>query len=608
MTNNLLEDNKLDSKISMSWANQWGKVITLLAVITFIAHFWHYQNLGLYEDDYFLIGQPMSMKVDEFADFLKWHIVNFNVTEGRPLLYIIEFSVGFLGNLLQDFKALYFIDYAIILTNNFLIYVFLKSIWDRPFFVITGTLAFALFPAETTHAYLTHINVYLSLTFLLMAFLCYFYGKKSLSYLLIFSSLFSYETVFPAFFAAPLLQKSWKNRKTLQEILVHGLILTAMLAVVFMARKVTGEGRIKELDFLTLIFTPIRQMVIGPLVSLSMFFYRPAQTLANLKGELLIFVPLLFLGFGLLFYTLRSRQEGEGETEHIFYASENSAIFSPINKLIAFSLALLVLAYPFNFTRVATEINGRNSRVHMTAAIGASILVGLFCYLIVNLAKSDVTKNIVNAGLAVFFSLLVGFGLTVQQENEISWQYQRAFWTDVINLCPDIAPETIILVDAPLNTAKHLHSFIQWGVPITLREIYKFPEDWSRLDELPKMEGKPRWYYWRKYTFYPKVYRLNPNWQETIVNQGKFDFNPKNQAFEYFLKWEPPRLIDSGDIILLEEREGQLVRRSQPLTIGDRLFEFKPVSEPTVQSLEKGVLYDRLIQQDNETKINYFKV
>ena len=584
----------------MSWANQWGKVIPLLALITFIAHFWHYQGLGLYEDDYFLIGQPMSMNLDEAWEFIKWHIVNFNVTEGRPLLYIIEFSVGFVGNLIQDFNYLYLIDYGAILINNLLVYVFLRFLWNQQFFAIAGTLAFTLFPADSNHAYLGHINLYSSITFLLLALLCFLHNKKILSYLLIFASLFCYETVFPAFLAAPLLKKRW-DRTMLKEILGHTLIIAAMLGIVFILRKVTGEDRINQLDLLTIILTPIRQMAIGPLVGLSMFFYRPAQTLLNLKGELLVFIPISFVGFLALLSSLKSQTEQNGS------ADENLPTESPIKQLTFLGLSLLIFSYALNFTRAATEINGRSSRVHMTAAIGASILVGLLAHLIVNLAKTNVTKNIVNGGFAIFFSLLVGFGLTVQQENQLSWQYQRAFWTDVIHLCPDIEPETIILVDAPLNTAKYLHSFIQWGVPMTLRQIYKFPESWARLEELPKTDDKPRWYYWRKYTMYPKVYRLNPNWQDTIVKQGQFDFDPKNKAFEYFLKWEPPRLIDSHDIILLQENNGKLSRRSEPLTIGDRLFEFKPVSDSTLQSFEKGVLYDKLIKQDDGKPVNYFQ-
>ncbi|MEQ9672698.1 hypothetical protein [Coleofasciculus sp. G2-EDA-02] len=583
---------------SFSWKEQGSRYILGLAVITFVAHFWHYNNLGLYEDDYFLIAQPMSMNMDEIGEFMTWHIFNFNATEARPLLYIIEFSVGLLGKFIGDFHGLYWINYGVILINNILMGVFLKSLWNQPIFVITGTLGFTLFPAETTHAYLTHISLYSSLTLLLLAFLSYLSHKKLLSYLLIFSSLLCYETVFPVFITAPLFKNKW-DRTLFQKMLRHTLILAAMLGVIVIARKITGESRIEQLDFLTLISTPVRQMLIGPFVSLSMFFYRPAQTLLNLNGELLIIVPLFFVGFILLFSNLKTKPDSD------FYTEGTITVLLPIKKLTILGLTLLILAYPLNFTRAATAINGRDSRVHMTAAIGAAILVGLFCYLIVNIAKHKITQTIVNSGLAVFFSLLVGFCITVQHENQLSWDYQRAFWTDVIHLCPDITPNTIILVDAPLNTGKQLHSFIQWGVPMTLRQIYKFPKTWERLDELPKTDDQPRWYFWRKYTLYPKVYRLKPNWQNLIINQSQFDFSPKNKAFDYFLQWEPPRLVDSHNIILLETRNDQLVRRIEPLMIGDRLLEFQPISPSTLDSFQRGVLYNSLIQPDNQAKINY---
>lgn len=594
----------LRTYLFMTLTNRWGRYISSLsvfAIITFVAHFWHYHNLGLYEDDYFLIGHIMSMNLEEFGDFFQWHILNFNVTEGRPLLYIIEFLVGFTGHFIADFKDIYLIDYIVILIDNILVYIFLKSLWNQPVFYVTGTLAFTLFPADTNHAYLTHICLYTSLAFLLLAFLSYFSNKKLLSYLLIFSSLFCYETVFLLFLTAPLFKNQW-NKNLLKEIFRHVLILVIMLATVVIARKITGEARISELDIITLLWTPIRQIIIGSVVSLSMFLYRPWQTLLNLKGELLIFIPLFFLGFILLLSNLKI------EPKQDIYPDKNTTIFSPIKKLTILGLSLLVLSYPLMFTRAATAINGRDSRVHMTGAIGASILVGLICYGIIYLAKNNLSKNIVNGALAFFFSLLVGFGLTVQQENHISWEYQRSFWTDVVHLCPDIVPKTIILVYAPnINQGKHLHSFIEWGVPMTLRQIYQFPKTWERLDELPKTDQRPPWYYWRKYTMYPKVYRLSDHWQDLIVKESKFDFNPQNKAFDYFLQWEPPRLIDSRNIILLEENDGQLLRRSEPLKIGNQFFEFKPVSEPTIQSLEKGVLYDYLIKQDDEALISYLK-
>jgi hypothetical protein len=403
----------------------------------------------------------------------------------------------------------------------------------------------------------------------------------------------------PLFITAPLFKNQW-NKNLFKEMLRHTLILAAMLAATAVVRKITGEARVDGLDIIKLILIPVRQMLIGPFISLSMFLYRPAQTLLNLKGELLVFVPLSVLGFTLLLSNLKIAAE-DNKTE------DNTPILSPIKKLAFLGLTLLVLSYPLFFTVAATEINGRNSRVHTTAALGASILIGLLCYLIINLCNNNnLAKNIANTGLAVFLSLILGFGLIVQQENQKTWEYQRAFWTDVIHLAPDIEPDTIILVDSPhLNTGKHLHSFIEWGVPMTLRQIYNFPKTWERLDELPQGKDKPRWYFWQKYTFYPKVYRLSLDWQDTIANQGKFDFNPNSKAFEYFLQWESPRLIDSHNIILLQEENGKLFRRTAPLKIGNQMFDFKPVSQSTLH-FEKGPLYSSLIKQDDELPINYF--
>ena len=591
--------NQSGNYLFMVLPNQLVRNIVILAIITFIAHFWHYQNLGLYEDDYFLIAQPMSMNFHDFGDFFKWHILHYDATEGRPLLYIIEFSVGFLGKLIGNFQSLYLINYLVLLINNILVYLFLSSLWRQPIFIITGTLAFTLFPADTNHAYLTHIFLYSSFTFLLLAFLSYLSGRQLLSYLLIFASLLCYETMLPLFITAPLFKNQW-NKNLVKEMLRHTLILAAMLGTIAIIRKITGEARVDGLDIIKLMLIPIRQMLIGPFVSLSMFFYRPAQTLLNLKGELLVFIPLCILGFTLLLSNLKIEAE-DNKTE------DDLPILSPIKKLAFLGLALLILSYPLFFTVAATEINGRNSRVHMTAALGASILIGLFCYLIINLChNNNLAKNLGNTSLAVLFSLILGFGLIVQQENQKTWEYQRAFWTDIVHLAPDIEPDTIILVDSPhLNTGKHLHSFIEWGVPMTLRQIYQFPKTWERLDELPQSEDKPRWYFWQQYTLYPKVYRLSVNWQDTIVNQGKFDFNPNSKAFDYFLQWELPRLIDSHNIILLQEQNGKLFRRTEPLKIANQIFNFKPISESTLD-FEKGALYSSLIKPDDELSPSYF--
>ena len=57
-------DRKFDDKESLSF-------IGILAIVTWTAHFWHFGGLGLYEDDYFYVGEPIRMNLIEFFDFIK---------------------------------------------------------------------------------------------------------------------------------------------------------------------------------------------------------------------------------------------------------------------------------------------------------------------------------------------------------------------------------------------------------------------------------------------------------------------------------------------------------------------------------------------------------
>lgn len=53
--------------------NKSFKTTTFLtiALITWIAHFWYFNHLGLYEDDYFFIGQPLTMNPEGFLGFVR---------------------------------------------------------------------------------------------------------------------------------------------------------------------------------------------------------------------------------------------------------------------------------------------------------------------------------------------------------------------------------------------------------------------------------------------------------------------------------------------------------------------------------------------------------
>lgn len=554
--------------------NKSLKITTFLtiALITWIAHFWYFNHLGLYEDDYAFIGNILTMDFSRFVDSVK--NMNLAFFQGRVVGFNILFFSAYFAGKLGGLPLIYISAYLLALTNNILFYLFLQRLWNQPIFVLTGTLAFTLFPADNTRAFLTHIHILPALTFLLLAFLSYLNDKKFWSYLLITASFLSYETCFLLFITAPFLTKKPQS-EIFKELIKHLFILGTIFLVVLILRKLTGDSRVGDLDIATAISTPIRQIITGPFVCLGTFVYRPWQTLHNLRGELLIFVPLSLLMLLWLFLQ-NSRFSG-------LNSGENWPI---IKQLSLLGISLLFLAYPLTFTVPATLISGRDSRVHAAAVVGASILGGILGYLIVYLANSYRQKNLAALLLATYFSLLIGFGIIVQQQNKLSWKYQQAFWADVIQLAPDLNDGQVILVDAPsLPWGSQLYPFA-WSMPSVVGQLYQFPWQWKNV---------------------PKLYKLNPDWQLKIAANGEIALNNDNGLLFFYYPWEPARQVKTSEIILLQEKDGKLVRTTTPIVAGAKKFSFKPLTNSTIDSFDKGYLYDYLIAPNNKKSVNYFQ-
>jgi hypothetical protein len=554
--------------------NKSFKITTFLiiALITWIAHFWYFNHLGLYEDDYAFIGNILTMDFSRFVDFVK--NMNLSFFQGRVVGFNILFFSGYFAGKLGGLPLIYISAYLLALTNNILFYLFLQRLWNQPIFVLTGTLAFTLFPADNTRAFLTHIHILPALTFLLLAFLSYLNDKKIWSYLLITASFLSYETCFLLFITAPFLTKKPKS-DIFKELIKHLFILGTIFLVVLILRKLTGDSRVGDLDIATAISTPIRQIITGPFVCLGTFVYRPWQTLHNLRGELLIFVPLSLLMLLWLFLQ-----------NSCFSGLDSGENWPIIKQLSLLGISLLFLAYPLTFTVPATLISGRDSRVHAAAVVGASILGGILGYLIVYLANSYRQKNLAALLLATYFSLLIGFGIIVQQQNKLSWKYQQAFWADVIQLAPDLNDGQVILVDAPsLPWGSQLYPFA-WSMPSVVGQLYQFPWQWKNV---------------------PKLYKLNPDWQLKIAANGEIALNNDNGLLFFYYPWEPARQVKTSEIILLQEKDGKLVRTTTPIVAGAKKFSFKPLTNSTINSFDKGYLYDYLIAPNNKKSVNYFQ-
>jgi hypothetical protein len=83
--------------------------------------------------------------------------------------------------------------------------------------------------------------------------------------------------------------------------------------------------------------------------------------------------------------------------------------------------------------------------------------------------------------------------------------------------------------------------------------------------------------------------------------------NNEQNVVYYYYTWEPERLLKTPEIILLVEKEGKLIRQTTPLEVGTNKFFFKPLTNSTLDSFEKGFLYDYLFNPSAKKSVNYFQ-
>ena len=588
------------------------KVFIFLAITIWIAYFWHSASFGLYSEDMSFVGDAMERNWYQALSNFKQQIKIMH--EGRPLQFGLIPLLSFIGLKMGGLHVAYFIGYAIFTVNAFLFYTLLKRLSDREVFAVTGALAFCLFPAHTVQIWLTAaLSIQPSLTFLLLASHCYLSGRKKLSYLLILATLFCYEPFFPLFLAVPLLKQKW-NSRLVRELVRHALVMGGLFFCVIALRKLQGESRVADLDILSAIGTSIKAMLMGPIVSLTSFLSRPLETLGALGGnernvgELWLFLLLSFAGFAWILSRLNLVTSGKA-LPLTTTINSNSKVLPPkttefLNSLAKLALVgamMLVLAYPLNIKHSVTNVNDLVSRIHVAATVGASIVCACVCSAILFLGATYRMKRVAIAIIAAFFALLVGFGVMVQQDYRLAWQYQRAFVTDVVELAPDLDDETILFIDPTgFRDPKYLKAF-ENGYPM-LNSTLMFSKIYPAIST-PK-----------KYSKWFNAYILmSPNWKETMIVDGNsFRLNESMRPviwgrFQEQWKSKGYRTFASSELILVEAKNGQLTRRTDPLVIDGKEFPLKkkPATNPPL--LKNAPIYDYLIKSPDEEPIDYIQ-
>ncbi|NCQ95268.1 MAG: hypothetical protein GPJ13_08900 [Microcystis aeruginosa W11-06] len=549
--------------------------LTLLSLL-WIAHFLFFQSFGLYEDDWAFTGIAINQTWSRNLETINSALITF--WQGRPLHMVFLTILPFFGAKLGGISTLYLIGFFLLTCNVCLFYRLLRNITEISYSALIPTLLFCLYTADTTFNYLQHLlGLQPALLFVLIAFNLFVNSAKInsqsrlLSYFFVTLALLTYESPFLLFFAAPFLKKNTQNRK---QIFIHSLILTTILFLYLGLRKIASESRISQLATWETLQKFLEQIIAGPVVVIRTFLLRPWQILSNLNVTYLI---ILLIATACFYVIITSLYEDQFKVSYHDFSSHSQ--ISELIRLLKLGLLMMFLAYPSAILLDVNIIDGRASRVHFPAVMGTTLVMGSLWNLVFIITYSKhFLKPIIKVILSTYLALLLAFSINVQQYYAQSWQYQQHFWHDILTLSPDMTENTVILVQSPnLAWGKQINPF-DWSVPSVLSSIYEFPKDWQ---------------------FPPRAYILHSDlqnieaWKGMIQSSGKMLISNKNHGVRYHYDWEPERIIQPQNVILLVEDNKKLIRQpkltlSNGITIffkqNDSHFSFPPFPETSLFS------------------------
>jgi len=551
-----------------------------------MSHFSLARNLGLYEDDYSFISPAFSWGIDQL-----WrHILdNFRFwPQGRPIGFSLPPLLSFIGYRLGELYGIYIIGFLILSINAFLVYALLKKINSPESLALLAGLAFSIFPADTTRSFLMHATgLEPSLTFLLIASLCYFSGRKTLSYIVIIGSLLTYESPFMIFFGIPLLQSKC-DRKFAAELVRHVVALSLMLLCVFGIRYLMNDSRVHMGS--DIFFIPpkiILSLIIGPLVSIGLFLYAPVVTVSQFSMNVMVTFAVCLLAVG--WFLSRTNHD----TRNAIDVSQlrivpwlvdrlNKVKISPeywqLIHLSLVGIVLLCLAYTLSFTHFPPiKYHGRLTSVHLAASVGSSILFACLATSIMAIARHYRLKLAGIGAVVLYVALTAGYGVLIQENYATSWRIQKCFWTRVTALTPDMQDGTTIFFEYDGVPLEPMYADVfSWADPIILEQIYDFSPTWK---------------------YPPRLFTVKPNWaQYTFLKDGQIMWNVPTTT-----RRAHSEALPESNLVLLQMVNRSLLRIENLILVQDQVFPLKWNPQTSTNSFMKGPLYNLLIIETTES-------
>ncbi|WP_216351247.1 hypothetical protein [Leptolyngbya sp. 'hensonii'] len=551
-----------------------------------LAHFLNFRHFGLYHDDYYFVSLSLEKTGAEMAKRIGTALIQW--PQGRPIGFSITFLLSFIGDHLGGIPAIYLLACSLITLNTILFYQLLRR-QHAEFFALTGGLAFALFPADTTKIFLTHgFCLQSALTFLILASLLYLSDRRVLAYIAIAGSLLAYESVFTVFFAVPLLRASW-NRRLIKELAFHSAILLVMMVMAVLIRSLGGEGGDTRVAGTLSAFISggipakiVAALVMGPCVSLFLFLYGPMKYLISWSPGIWMMAATfaLILGFWL------ARTPLEQSAHRVYPLAVQSRWLTlkadlslpeadvRLLQLLLTSLILLSLGYVLSFTHFPpTIVRGIRTSTHLAATFGGSMFFAALCTLLVSIADRYRQKGMLTSVLACYLALVLGYHQVIQLDMRQNWQNQRQFWQAVIQLCPDLMDGTTILVEReelPETLFVSTHSTFDRGL---LQQIFRFPPTWRQP---------------------PQLFTARKNWPQLDLKLQGDRFIWRDPYWSWLAPDGMP--LPPGKIIGLGMVNGQLTRLTTPIVLANQQLPLQQLKSTSPPAWDRGTLYEILIE------------
>jgi hypothetical protein len=540
----------------------WGFLLSL----AWLAHFSQSRNIGFYSDDHTFAVPTLNWSAGDLRHFIGGQLVSYPEPQGRPLGFIIGVVFAYVGDRIDGVNGMFMVGWWILSANAILFYHLLHRCFSRPIPML-GAIGFLLFPADTTRPFLCHDHILQpALTFTLLAAHLYLGGgrlRRIFAYLVAALCLFTYESALLPLFAIPLLERA-RDRQWRRGFVRHVVVLVMLIALVGLSRKLGHEYRTEQANGSKglILLEVISGSVIGPAVAGFTFVWRAITATIHLwktPGDLLVLIPAA----GVFWLILQLNGERP--------AAEPS---SDVRRAALFGAAAVGISYLLSFTHFPPVwIEGQETSVHLAAVIGGSTLFAAACAALMRRAKH---RLIVFACIAIYLGLLF-VSATAEQDGYVAiWQARQQFWRQLLEICPDLENQTLIICDGQMPQPVHFVLGSCWSDSLVLGQVYRMPAEFTEIPQVSCFPADATGKGWR-------TWLARDSGSRVVWSQAPYGRKLGSE------------LVEGKTILLHMDERGLLTRVSGNVAIGGKPFRLKNAAKKGNAALQRLRFYEVLV-------------